>query len=157
ERVADAAGIVEDGSVAKGGETPTYVDEGGESHPVPNLIGDFVGALLGEMGIATPQDMEAFLRTQSSESFATLRVAYEPPPLPSYYAPVMDLSAEIDRGDVWYDVPFGTGGKPLAQRRLRYPTFTLYTTWREQKIPLVRWRTTIGSWRSELGADGHIY
>src|SRR6185369_6377501 len=89
--------------------------------------------------------------------FATLRVAYEPPPLPSYYAPVMDLSAEIDRGDVWYDVPFGTGGKPLAQRRLRYPTFTLYTTWREQKIPLVRWRTTIGSWRSELGADGHIY
>jgi len=121
------------------------------------LIGDFVGALLGEMGIATPQDMEAFLRTQSSESFATLRVAYEPPPLPSYYAPVMDLSAEIDRGDVWYDVPFGTGGKPLAQRRLRYPTFTLYTTWREQKIPLVRWRTTIGSWRSELGADGHIY
>ncbi len=157
ERVADAAGIVEDGSVAKGGDTPTYIDEGGKSHALPNLIGDFVGALLGAMGIATPQEMEAFLRTQSGESFATLRVAYEPPPLPPYYAPIMDLSAEIDRGDVWYDVPFGAGGRPLAQRRLRYPTFTLYTTWREQKIPLVRWRTTIGSWRSELGADGHIY
>src|SRR5262249_33860620 len=65
ERVADAAGIVEDGSVAKGGDTPSYIDEGGESHPVPNLIGDFVGALLGAMGIATAQDMEAFLRTQS--------------------------------------------------------------------------------------------
>jgi hypothetical protein len=157
ERVADAAGIVEDDSAAKGGETPTYVDEAGERRSVPNLIGDFVAALLGAMAIATPQDMEAFLRAQSAETLATLRVAFEPPPLPPYYAPIMDLSAEIDRGDVWYDVPFGAGGRPLVQRRLRYPTFTLYTTWREQKIPLVRWRTTIGSWRSELGADGHIY
>ena len=157
ERVADAAGILEDGSVARGGDPPTYVDEAGVRHPVPNLIGDFVAGLLGGLGVASPQDMEAFLRAQSAQALATLQVAYEPPPLPTYYAALMDLSAEIDRGDVWYDVPFGAGGKPLAQRRLRYPTFTLYTTWREQKIPLVRWRTTIGSWRSELGADGHLY
>jgi hypothetical protein len=157
ERVADAAGILEDGSVAKGGDPPTYVDEGGARHPVPNLIADFVEALLDALGVATPQNLEAFLRARSAETFAALRVAYEPPPLPPYYAAVMDLSAEIDRGDVWYDAPFGAGGKPLAQRRLRYPSFTLYTTWREQRIPLVRWRTTIGSWRSELGADGHVY
>jgi hypothetical protein len=69
----------------------------------------------------------------------------------------MQLSAEIDRGDVWYDVPFDAAGKPLAQPRRRYPTFTLFVHWREQRIPLVRWRTTIGSWRSELGSDGHVY
>ncbi|MET0152338.1 MAG: L,D-transpeptidase [Candidatus Binatia bacterium] len=157
ERVADAAGILEDGSAGKGGDNPTYVDEAGVRHLVPNLIADFVTTLLAAMGVATPQDLEAFLRAQSAEAFATLRVAYEPPPLPPYYAAVMDLSAEIDRGDVWYDAPFGAGGQPLTQRRLRYPTFTLYATWREQRIPLVRWRTTIGSWRSELGADGHTY
>jgi hypothetical protein len=157
ERVADAAGILEDGSVAKGGDSPTYVDEAGLRRPVPNLIGEFVDALLAAMNIATPQDLEAFLGAQNLETFSTLRVAYAPPPLPPYYASFMELSAEIDRGDVWYDAPFGAGGVPLAQRRLRYPTFTLYATWREQRIPLVRWRTTIGSWRSELGADGRIY
>ena len=158
ERVAAAAGILEDGSVAKSGEAPTYVDEAGNRVVVPDLIGGFVDSLLQAMGVSGPQDMEALLRSLGPPgAFATLRVAYRPPSLPPYYAPVMDLAAEIDRGDVWYDLPLDAHGRPLAQRRRRFPTFTLYVNWRGQKIPLVHWRTTIGSWRSELGDDGHVY
>jgi hypothetical protein len=69
----------------------------------------------------------------------------------------MDLSAEIDRGDVWYDFPFDAKGKPASQPRRRFPRFTLFVTWRGQRIALVHWRTTIGSWRSETGKDGRVY
>jgi len=157
ERVASAAGIVEDGSATKSGEAPTFVDAAGNTRPVPDLVGEFVDGLLRAMGITSPQDLEAFMRATPTQGWATLRVAYRPPPLPPYYAPVMDLSAEIDRGDVWYDVPLDPRGKALAQPRRHYPYFTLYVNWRNQKIPLVHWRTTIGSWRSELGNDGHVY
>jgi hypothetical protein len=33
----------------------------------------------------------------------------------------------------------------------------LFASWRGQRIPLVSWRTTIGSWRSEVHANGKIY
>jgi hypothetical protein len=157
ERVADAAGILEDGSVAKSGEAPTYVDAGGNTVPVPDVIGGYVDAALAAMGIHGPEDMAAMLRALAPQSPSTLRFAFRPPALPPYYAPLMDLAAEIDRGDVWYDVPLDSHGHLLTQRRRRYPTFTLYVNWRNQRIPLVRWRTTIGSWRSELGADGYVY
>ena len=29
--------------------------------------------------------------------------------------------------------------------------------WRGEKVPLVRWRTTVGGWRSELASDGQEY
>ena len=91
-----------------------------------------------------------------------LHVAFKAPPLPAYYTPdegktQMDLSAQIDRGDIWYDVPFDARGKPIVQRRDHYPHLTLFVNWHGQKIPLVKWRTTIGSWRSEMHADGHVY
>lgn len=157
ERVADVAGILEDGSVSRGGSPATYVDAAGETHPVPDLIGDFVAALLQALALRTPRDMAEFLRTVTASGSTDLRFAFRPPPLPPYYAPMMDLTAEIDRGDIWYDVPFDADGRALAQRRRHYPYFTLFASWRGQKIPLVRWRTTIGSWRSELGADGQVY
>ena len=69
----------------------------------------------------------------------------------------MDLSAEIDRGDVWYDFPFDAAGVRQPQPRERFPTFTLYVKWRGERVPLVRWRTTIGGWRGELAADGQEY
>ena len=69
----------------------------------------------------------------------------------------MDLFAEIDRGDVWYDLPFDPSGGRLPQPRERFPTFTLYVKWRGERVPLVRWRTTIGGWRAELAADGQEY
>ena len=157
ERVADAAGILEDGSVSRGDEPVTFVNASGETVPVPNLIGDFVDQLMRVMGLDGPDAMTALLAAISARGSYDLRVAYQAPPLPPYYSRYMDLAGEIDRGDIWYDVPFDAGGKPLTQRRRRYPSFTLYVNWRNQKIPLVHWRTTIGSWRSELASDGHVY
>jgi hypothetical protein len=185
ERVADAAGIVEDGSInqARRKNPPTYRDEQGQSHVVPDLVGDHVRALLAAIGVATPEDVVAFLRAHRA-GLATLHVAFAPPPLPAYYdfgnpervpepsprasgeqsSPAardsfsqMALSVEIDRGDVWYDVPFDARGRPVVQRRDHYPHLTVFVHWRGQKIPLCWWRTTIGSWRSEIHADGHEY
>lgn len=158
ERVADAAGIVEDGSINRAlkKNPPTWRDEAGAEHPVPNLIDDHVQALLAAAGVATPEDAIAFLRAHRA-GFGTLHVAFKAPPLPAYYGDHMDLAAEIDRGDVWYDFPFDRHGKPIEQRRDHYPHFTLFARWNGQKIPLCWWRTTIGSWRSEMHADGQSY
>jgi hypothetical protein len=185
ERVADAAGIVEDGSInqARRKNPPTYKDEQGREHVVPDLIGEHVKALLAAIGVATPEDLVAFLRAHAA-GLSSLHVAFAAPALPAYYstgnpqgvpAPsargssgqspplprpafsVMAMSVEIDRGDVWYDVPFDGRGRPVVQRRDHYPHLTLFTHWRGQKIPLCWWRTTIGSWRSEVHADGHVY
>ena len=43
------------------------------------------------------------------------------------------------------------------QPRERFPTFTLYVKWRGERVPLVRWRTTVGGWRAELASDGQEY
>jgi hypothetical protein len=101
----------------------------------------------------------AFFQRHPSQDFAHLRVAVRFPERPEYYQAgrIMDLSAEIDRGDVWYDFPFDAKGNRVPQPRERYPTFTLYARWRGERVPLVRWRTTVGSWRSELASDGQEY
>jgi hypothetical protein len=159
ERVADAAGVVEDGSInqARKRNPPTYKDEKGVAHVVPDVIGDHVKALLAAIGVATPEQLVGFLRAHKA-GLAGLHVAFAAPALPAYYAAnPMAMTVEIDRGDVWYDVPFDGRGRPIIQRRDHYPHLTLFTLWRGQKIPLCWWRTTIGSWRSEVHADGHVY
>lgn len=157
ERVADAAGIVEDGST----HDATYKDAAGEAHPVPNLIEDHVAALLAALHVSSPGDMIAFLRQHGAAGLAGLRVAFHAPPLPPYYEAggrgPMDLGAVIDRGDVWYDFPFDAKGRPVEQPRAHYPHLMLFANWHGQHIPLVSWRTTIGSWRSELHANGKVY
>jgi hypothetical protein len=183
ERIADAAGIVEDGSTARGRKPATYRDAAGETRLVPNLIQDHVDALLAAIHVVTPEEMVAFLRAQAAAApagLAWLHVAFKAPPLPAYYtpgltpsvapspvdggggggaagAPEMNLSVEIDRGDVWYDVPFDKRGRPLEQRRDHYPHLVMFVHWNDQKIPLCRWRTTIGSWRTEADPDGRLY
>ena len=86
ERVAAAAGIVEDGSIntARKRNPPIWQDADGADHPVPNLINDHVNALLAALGVATPEDAIAFLRAHGA-SFPGLHVAFEAPPLPAYY------------------------------------------------------------------------
>jgi hypothetical protein len=157
ERVADAAGIIEDGSVSVGAKPATWVDAEGGSHPVPDLLGDFTDALMSAMGVRSPEDMVALLRHWGQQGLATLHVAFKAPALPPYYGPKMELSAVIDRGDVWYGFPFDDKGRSISQPRIHFPSLTLYVTWAKQKIPLCRWRTTIGSWRSEMQANGKIY
>jgi hypothetical protein len=163
ERVADAAGIVEDGSInlARRKNPPMWKDADGTMRPVPDLIGDHVNALLAAIGVKTPEEAIAFLRAHEA-GLGKLRVAFKAPPLPAYYTPdegktEIDLSVEIDRGDIWYDLPFDGKGKPIVQKRDHYPHLTMFVRWHGQKIPLVWWRTTIGSWRSEAHADGKVY
>jgi hypothetical protein len=163
ERVADAAGVVEDGSInnARKRNPPTWKSDDGAVHPVPDLIGEHVNALLAAIGVATPEEAVAFVRAHK-DGLGKLHVAFKAPALPAYYAPEpgkteMDLSVEIDRGDIWYDFPFDARGKPIVQKRDHYPHLTMFVQWHGQKIPLVWWRTTIGSWRSEAHADGKVY
>jgi hypothetical protein len=163
ERIADAAQIVEDGSInlARRRNPPTWRDEAGATHPVPDLIDDHLSALLGALGVSSAEDAVAFLRAHRA-GLGGLHVAFYAPPLPAYYQPEnggtdMNLAAEIDRGDVWYDFPFDARGKPIVQYREHFPHLTLFVRWHGQKIPLCWWRTTVGSWRSELHADGHVY
>lgn len=167
ERISDAAGIIEDGSVSRGPGAATYQtrgaggDAGGGAAattvPVPNLIDDTIDALLASVHVGTPADLGDFLDQHGPAGLARLRVAFRAPPLPPYYAPDMALSVEIDRGDVWYDFPFDGRGRSVEQPRTHYPQLTLFVTWQGQKIPLGRWRTTIGSWRSELHQNGKVY
>ena len=45
----------------------------------------------------------------------------------------------------------------LPQPRERFPQLTLFVKWRGERVPLVRWRTTVGGWRAELASDGQEY
>jgi hypothetical protein len=157
ERIADGAAILEDGSASGGAQSATYKDAGGQEHPVPNLIGDYADALMAALGIHNAKDVATFLRRVGRQGLVSLHVAFRPPPLPPYYGRNVSLSVEIDRGDVWYDFPFDEDGHPVVQERKNFPTLTVLAHWRSQKIPLVRWRTTIGSWRSETQKDGKVY
>jgi hypothetical protein len=69
----------------------------------------------------------------------------------------MELSIVVDRGDVWYDPPFDENDKWRAQPRSRYPSLSLFMDYRGERVPLVRWRTTVGGWRSEQAPDGYEY
>jgi len=156
ERVADAAGIVEDGSAARADVAATFKDRQGATLPVPNLVATHVAALKEALSVATPEDVVAFLR-QARPLAAHLLVAIRRPALPPYYEAPMSLEVEIDRGDVFYDFVFDRKGKPINQPREHYPHLTLFVRWNDQRIPLVDWRTTIGSWRSEKAANGFVY
>jgi hypothetical protein len=164
ERAMHAAGFLEDGSVSDDDDRPggalggpSYLGADGARHAVPDLATPSLAAVLLAMGIDTPDDAVAFFRRHPRADFGWLKLAARLPPAPPYYGPAMELSAEIDRGDVWYDFPFDAKGQRLPQPRERFPTFTLFVKWRGDKVPLVRWRTTVGGWRVELASDGQEY
>ncbi|MSP61382.1 MAG: hypothetical protein EXR72_13755 [Myxococcales bacterium] len=154
ERVVAAANLLEDGSV---GTAATYQGASGQTLPVRNLVDESLRAALAQLGLDTPEGALAFFRRRSPEDFSWLRVAVKLPPPPEYHSPSMDLSVEIDRGDVIYDPLFDEKGRPTNQTRRRFPMITLRTKYREQIIPLLRWRTTIGGWRSDLASNGYEY
>jgi hypothetical protein len=69
-----------------------------------------------------------------------VRVAVELPARPAYHSRHMALSAEIDRGDVWYDEA------PLPRVAWVRPALVLYAQDGTTKRALIRWPTTIGGW-----------
>lgn len=153
ERTVSGAGILEDGSAPQWKPDFRWKDEAGVEHPLPDLVTDFTGAVVDALGMRSPESAARQLDVLSDlqpDGFESLLVAVRLPPLPAYYSDNMDFEVIIDRGDVWYDFPFSEDGSRLSQPRERRPRFTLYTRYRDQRIPLVRWGTTIGSWRKEM-------
>ncbi|MEO6952899.1 MAG: peptidoglycan-binding domain-containing protein [Polyangia bacterium] len=156
ERVVSAADVLEDGSTDSSTKGPhTYKNDKGEDVAVRNMVDECAKALLAAMDLPTPEKALAFF--QHHDSFRDYAVALKLPDRPAYYAPHMDLSVEIDRGDVFYDPPYDDKGKATDQSRHHFPSMTMRVRYNGQLIPLVRWRTTIGGWRSDLASNGYEY
>ncbi|WP_106094174.1 hypothetical protein [Enhygromyxa salina] len=165
ERVVSAAGIVEDGSAREWKPDFRYTDATGAQHELRDLATEFSQAAILALALDEPETALASLEALEKlatddpahpEQFGELLVAVKLPALPAYYSGEMAFSTVIDRGDVWYDFPWDADGKKSSQPRKRHPKLTLYVTYENQRIPLVHWRTTIGSWRSEL-VEGKEY
>lgn len=158
ERVVAAADVIEDGSThPKEGAPPTFTSASGEQLPIRNLADEYTQAAAAELGLDKPETALAFFQRHDAAEFQSLRVGVKLGPRPEYYAPHMELSIVVDRGDVWYDPPFDDKDKWRVQWRQRYPSLTLWLDYQGQRLALARWRTTIGGWRSEQATNGYEY
>jgi hypothetical protein len=146
ERTVSAAGVIEDGTASAT-----------QKVPVRNLVEEYAQATVSQLGLTDTAAALAFFQRHPAEHFKTLRAAIKLPPRPDYYSSHMDLSIVVDRGDVWYDLPFDANGAFSPRARKRYPSLNLFVTHNGQRIALARWRTTIGGWRAEQASDGYEY
>lgn len=158
ERVAEAAGLVEDGSAA--GESalvagraldlsPFAPDGAALDDAAPDLVGEAADAAARALGWTSPDAARAFLAGRGEGGLGALRVAVALPAAPTYHAAMMDLSVEIDRGDVARD----RGARRAGERG---PTLVLRARDGVVNRPLLRWSTTIGGWKKERTEDGEI-
>lgn len=158
ERITDATHVIEDGSARDAKGNPfKYKDKEGKEREVRNLVAELTASTLRHMGLGTPDKVIEFLKSHEDDSLDRLFVAVPLPEKPPYYSDIMELRAEIDRGDVWYDYPYTEDGRHRTFPRERMPKTTLFVRWNEQDIPLVTMNTTIGGWRTELAPDGYEY
>lgn len=152
ERAVHAAGVIEDGSTSAlaNGQPRTWRDVAGKEHPVPNLVAQLRETIIDAFGLQTPESALAFLQGLGELSAGSHKyVAIKYPALPEYYNAMMELTLDYDRGDVWYDFPFDTKGQEIAQPVNYRPYVTIAVKYAGQKIPLARFGTTIGGWRTE--------
>jgi hypothetical protein len=145
ERVISAAGIIEDGSAAS------------QKFGVKNVVDEYTQATLTQLGLTDGQTALAFFQRHPPDQFRTLRAAVKLPARPDYYEDHMDLSIVVDRGDIWYDLPFDEKGSFRPQPRKKYPSLTLFVTHNGKKFPIAKWRTTVGGWRADQASDGYEY
>jgi hypothetical protein len=163
ERIIDATGLIEDGSAA--GEPGKVLGrtldarafiqsprpgEETNGEAAPDAISAATDAAARALGWKGPDSAIAFLRKVPP------RVAVKLPPKPAYHSEHMELSAVVDRGDVWYDFPFTPTGERRLQLVENRPSITLYTEHEGRRIALVRWPTTIGGWQPERIETGRI-
>jgi len=157
ERVADAAGLVEDGTAGAGPAPvlgrmldPAAMRAARGGAPLPNAAADLVDAATEaaatELGWTGPGEVHAFLARHAGG----VRVAVQLPAPPSYHASHMALAAEIDRGDVFYDET------PIPRRVAHRPTLVLYVDDQGTRRPLMRWPTTIGGWADQRTTEGDV-
>lgn len=152
ERAMHAAGVLEDGSIKKADGTPrTFRGADGREHEVPNLEAQLRERVIAAFGLETPDKALAWLEALGELGAENGRVvAIEGPPLPEYYDGDMDFSVVIDRGDVWYDFLLDDRGQEVSQPVERRPNLTIRVHYLDQDIPIARFGTTIGGWRSEF-------
>ena len=156
ERAMLSAAVLEDGSTSTkaDGSPRTFKGVDGKQHPIPNFESQLRQHLIEAFGLQTPESTLAFL-----ESLGELKkdehrlVAIPGIELPEYYDGDMDLTLIYDRGDVWYDFPYDEEGNELRQPVARRPRVTVFVKYNGQRIPLARYGTTIGGWRSEKIGD----
>jgi hypothetical protein len=160
ERVVDAGGLIEDGSAANAWKTVlgrqidsaeyrTTLRREPLPRAAPDLIASATEAAARTLGWTSPQAAR-----QAFAGAVPGRVALRLPSAPPYHHAGMVLRAEIDRGDVWADYPFDAAGSPLRSPARRRPTLVIYARTNDGDVALVRWPTTIGSWKDE-GLDQH--
>ena len=157
ERVADAAGLIEDGTAGAGPQPilgrvlDPEAMRGVHGHyekvknAAPDLIGAATEVAARQLGWTSPAATAAWFTKHPQGE----QVAVTLPPPPAYHSKHMELSAEIDRGDVWYDET------PVPRVAWRRPALVLYAQDGKTKRALVRWPTTIGGW-SDVRMDGAI-
>jgi hypothetical protein len=161
-RVIDATGVIEDGSAR--GERATVLGRQLDGEAIyraaydaleegaPDYVSAATEAAALALGWTDVASAIAFFHKRGPTATRELRVALRLPPVPDYHGPQMDLRAEIDRGDVWYERP------KLQGRVQRRPTLTLWTHAPDGRdVALVRWPTTIGGWKKEAaGSWGRV-
>jgi len=158
ERIFEATGILEDGSVeTKRGKPVSYKNADGSTSVVRNMKEEFRNAAQSQLGLDTPQKVLAFFQRWPRSDFSWLRVGVKFPKVPDYYSASMDLKLVIDRGTVWYEFPYNDKGKKRRQRRKIMPSVSLVVRHLDQEIPLVKWPTTIGGWRTDQAPNGYVY
>ncbi len=154
ERVADAAGLVEDGT-ARGTQRDVVGRLLDEPRPdlgaplpagAPDLVGKATDAAARALGIV---DAASARRVLDDVLARGGRVALALPAPPPWHGPAMDLRVEIDRGDV--------AGLRRGGRQARRPTLTLWARVdAAREVALVRWPTTVGGWENEKKKDGMV-
>jgi len=157
ERVAAATGLIEDGTAGAGPGTVLgrSLDPDARWRPrgaaaldgaAPDLISWATEAAARALGWRDAPSVRASLDQLASAESASRLVAVPLPARPVYHGPQMQLSIEIDRGDVWRDLV------PRWHDVQRRPSLIVYTTAGDRRIPLARWPTTIGGWQAEQEA-----
>lgn len=165
ERVADAAGLIEDGSAAGhehrvlGRDLDVARLRPPESrppppNPAPDLIGEATEAAARALGWTSPEAVIAWF--EAHPDLKRVEVPLPEPP-PWHRAPVA-LRVEIDRGDVYTAWPYDERGKRLQFHVPRRPVLTLFARGADggPEVALVRWPTTIGGWQLERLKSGRL-
>jgi hypothetical protein len=114
----------------------------------PNLVRLVQERITSAFGLQTLAGLERFYgRLEAVLDTPHYALAIESITLPAYHARDMELSVEIDRGDLYYEFPLDEAGKPLSFAIERGPTLTLFAREGAFLRPLVQYPTTIGGWR----------
>lgn len=163
QRVADAAGLIEDGSARAawgtvlgrtldGPEMRYHGDYSPLANGAPDRISAATEVAAAALGWRDFASVRASLRARLAAEDPHVAVAL--PPAPAYHRVGVALRAEIDRGDVSYDVP--RRGASRAGHAGRRPMITIYAKDGDAETALVRWPTTIGGWQDEKLANGAV-